>query len=248
MQFLRSALFDLFMAIWTVLFLPSMPFVWAINRPSLVRQISRVWSTGLLLGLRHIVGLTYREIGTHNKVVTGPVLFACNHQSMWETIAFSVLIPDVAFVVKKSLFHYPIFGWFLKHSPMIGIDRDAKHQALRKITADGRVAIAEGRSLLIFPEGTRTDVYSHTKFQRGIALLYKELQITVIPVAVNSGVFWRPGAPMRYSGEITVSYLPAIPPGLNLNVFMARLEDSIRTEKDRIASELGIDLWINAMG
>ena len=131
---------------------------------------------------------------------------------------------------------------------MIALDRTKGTQAIRQLAAEARKIISDKRSILIFPEGTRQTVYADESFNRGIFLIYKRLELSVIPVAINSGVFWSPDGYMKYSGTITVSYLEEIPAGLPDSVFMSRLESVIKAEKNRLARELGIDLWIEAEG
>jgi 1-acyl-sn-glycerol-3-phosphate acyltransferase len=205
-----------------------------------------VWAKGVIFGLKSIVGLKYREIGVENKLAN-PVIYASNHQSALEPILFGMLIPNVAIVLKESLYRIPIFGWYLRRSPMIAINRSAGTSAMRKILEGSKQAISEHRSILIFPEGTRQPIYANSEYHKGIALIYRELNRPVVPVAVNSGVFWINGAAMKYSGEVTVSYLNPIQPGLPANEFLEILRGRINAEKERLIRELDIDLWIAAL-
>ncbi|MDF3063277.1 MAG: acyl-phosphate glycerol 3-phosphate acyltransferase [Microvirga sp.] len=105
---------------------------------------------------------------------------------------------------------------------MILIDRDSGSTALRKMIDESRAALQAGRSVLIFPEGTRRGVSARIEFKRGIELLYAKLDRKVLPVALNSGHFWAPDLPYKRSGRITVSYLGAIEPGLDGAEFTRR--------------------------
>jgi len=209
--------------------------------------VSRQWSRGIIWGLHYIVGLTFDELHKE-RLPEGPKLFVCNHQSSWETLVFNVLIPDVAIVLKDSLYRYPIVGWYLKHSPMIPLNRSAGANALRKMCNDAEAAINAGRSVLIFPEGTRTPIDETRKFNRGVELLYKRLDVTVVPVAVNSGAFWNPAGFMKYAGNITVSYLDPIPPGRASEKVLYHVENEINKEKVRLIKDLDIDTWLEAIG
>lgn len=235
MSLIRSKLFDVLFGLWTVLLGLSIPVLWIWGTPARVRRFSRLWSKGTVFGLKHIVGLSHREIGLAHKQSDGPVIFACNHQSSWETLVFNVLVPDIAVVLKESLYKYPIMGWFLKRSPMIPVDRAAGATAMRQLLGGAKVALDEGRSILIFPEGTRQDVTINHAYNRGVALIYKQLKIPVVPVAMNSGLFWAKRGFNKTAGEITVSYLPPIPAGLGADVFMDRLHTAIVEEKQRLA-------------
>lgn len=230
----RSKLFDFLFGLWTVVLGLCTPVFWVIGTPARIRAFSRLWSSGTIFGLKHVVGLTHHEVGVENKHTPGPVIFACNHQSSWETLVFNVLVPDIAVVLKDSLYSYPIMGWYLKRSPMIAVDRDAGAAAMRQLLGGAKDALAEGRNILIFPEGTRQDVDTDQEYNRGIALLYKQLKLPVVPVAMNSGLFWSKNGFRKRPGEITVSYLPPIPAGLGADVFMQQLHEAITSEKHKL--------------
>ncbi len=232
----RSKLFDVLFGLWTIVLGLCIPVFWIVGTPARIRAFSRVWSTGTVFGLRHVVGLTHVERGLENKSSSGPVIYACNHQSSWETLVFNVLVPDIAVVLKQSLYSYPIMGWFLKRSPMIAVDREAGATAMRQLLNGAKEALTEGRSILIFPEGTRQDVHFNQEYNRGVALIYKQLKLPVVPVAMNSGLFWSKNGFNKKAGEITVSYLPAIPSGLAADEFMLRLQSAITEEKQKLAT------------
>ncbi|MBL0402610.1 1-acyl-sn-glycerol-3-phosphate acyltransferase [Microvirga aerilata] len=231
MQRIRSKLFDLLLAVWTVLFTPALAILWLCGSPERgVRLASRLWARGVLIGLKWLVGLTYAERGLHN-IPDEPCLIIANHQSTWETLAFLILFPDVAIVAKQELLTIPVFSWFLRRSPMILIDRESGPKAVRKMIDESRAALAEGRSVLIFPEGTRKLVSEPVAFKRGVELLYTKLDRVVLPVALNSGHFWGPGRSYKRAGTISVSYLSPIQPGLSGNEFTRRAEELLEAER-----------------
>ncbi|MCP5082733.1 MAG: 1-acyl-sn-glycerol-3-phosphate acyltransferase [Alphaproteobacteria bacterium] len=232
----RSKLFDVLFGLWTVVLGLCTPAFWVLGTPQRIRAFSRLWSGGTIFGLKHVVGLTHRETGLEHKHAPGPVIFACNHQSSWETLIFNVLVPDIAVVLKQSLYSYPIMGWYLKRSPMIAVDRDAGTGAMRQLLGGAKTALAEGRSIMIFPEGTRQDVDVDLEYNRGVALLYKQLKLPVVPVAMNSGLFWSKNGFSKKAGEITVSYMPPIPAGLGADEFMQQLQSAITEEKQKLAA------------
>lgn len=225
----RSKLFDLAFALWTGAFAPAVFVLWVLGSPEIaVRKTTRVWARGFLFLLRWIVGLTHVECGRHN-IPAVPCLIVANHQSTWETVAFLTLFPDVAIVAKRELLTIPVFAWFLRNSPMILIDRESGSTAVRKMVDESRAALDSGRSILIFPEGTRMDVSTPVKFKRGVELLYSRLGRVVLPVALDSGQFWGPGQACKRGGVITVSYLAPIEPGLPGAEFTRRTEELIET-------------------
>jgi 1-acyl-sn-glycerol-3-phosphate acyltransferase len=234
MQRLRSLAFTAAFAAWTAAFSPVLLTIWMMGSPErMVRASSRVWARGVILSLRWIVGLGYAERGREN-VPEGRYLVVANHQSTFETIASLVLFKDVAIVTKQELLGVPIFGWFLRHSPMILIDRESGSKAIRKMIDEGSRALNNGRPVLIFPEGTRSEPGAPVEFKRGVELLYAKLDCPVLPVAVNSGEYWGLGKQNRRAGTMTVSYLPAIPAGMPAQAAMKSAEQAIQAELDRI--------------
>jgi 1-acyl-sn-glycerol-3-phosphate acyltransferase len=227
----RSKLFDILLALWTGLFAPALAILWLCGSPERgVRLASRLWARGILVGLKWVVGLNYAERGLHN-VPNEPCLIIANHQSTWETLAFLILFPDVEIIAKRELLTVPVFSWFLRKSPMILIDRESGSKALRKMIDESRTALDGGRSVLIFPEGTRRSVSARIEFKRGIELLYAKLHRKVLPVALNSGHFWAPDLPYKRSGRITVSYLSPIEPGLRVAEFTRRAQDLLESAR-----------------
>lgn len=235
MHYLRSVAFDTVVVIWTLVLAPAIPLLRVFDASSAkVRAVSQLWSRGVVFLLKYVVGLDYREQGREN-IPDGPCIIACNHQSLWETVALCVIFPEASIVAKKELLNIPVVGWFLHRYPMILVDRSAGRQALKQMIEEARSAIGEGRKVLIFPQGTRQAVDEPMTFQpAGIAALYTSLGIPVLPTAHNSGLFWGKKTLMIHSGNITLSYLPAIPPGLDRKVFQAQAERAIAEEASRL--------------
>jgi len=210
---------------------PVLAILWLCGSPERgVRRASRVWAHGFLAGLKGLVGLSYAERGRGN-IPAEPCLIVANHQSTWETVAFLILFPDVAIVAKQELLTIPVFAWFLRRSPMILIDRESGPKAIRKMVEESQAALAQGRSVLIFPEGTRKPASEPIAFKRGVELLYAKLGRPVLPVALNSGLFWGAGRPFKRAGTISVSYLEPIPPGLSARDFMRTAEQLLEAER-----------------
>ena len=235
MHYLRSIAFDTAVVLWTLMLSPAVPVLWATDASSAkVRAVSQVWSNGIVWLFKYVIGLDYREQGREN-VPDGPCIIASNHQSLWETAALCAIFPDASIVAKQELRKLPVVGWFLHRYPMILVDRAAGRQALKQMIEEARAAIGEGRKVLIFPQGTRQAVDEPMTFQpAGIAALYTNLGVPVLPAAHNSGLFWGKKTLMIHSGQITLSYLPVIPPGLDRKEFQARLEQVIGAEAGRL--------------
>jgi 1-acyl-sn-glycerol-3-phosphate acyltransferase len=238
LYYLRSIIFDAAVVIWTLVLSPTLPYLRLTNASSAqVRAVSQLWANGIVFLLKYVIGLDYREYGREN-VPASPCIIACNHQSLWETVALSAIFPEASIVAKKELIDLPIVGWYLYKYPMILVDRDAGRNALRQIVEETRRAVDEGRKVLLFPQGTRQAVDEPIKFHSaGISALYTGLDLPVIPAVHNSGLFWGKKTLMIRSGTITVRYLPPIPPGLKRKDFQERMERQIADEATKLIKE-----------
>jgi 1-acyl-sn-glycerol-3-phosphate acyltransferase len=241
MQTIRSYAFRAFVVLWMLVIGFTLPYLALRSDPAKIRAVSRVWCRGIMFGLRTICGLDFREIGLENRLA-GPAIYACNHQSYWEALAFNLLVPDIAIVLKKSLLSVPLAGWFLRRCPMIAVDRERGAKSLREMLRQAQSIVAEGRSILIFPESTFQDTTGRVSFKSGAGALYRALGIAVIPVAVDSGIFWRGHQRLIRRGTVTVSYLPPIAPGLSPDSLVSHLEEVIYAERDRLACQQPCEL------
>jgi 1-acyl-sn-glycerol-3-phosphate acyltransferase len=186
--------------------------------------------------LRHIVGLRL-EVRGGEKLPKGACLVASKHQSAWETFALIPLLRDPAYLMKRELFWIPFHGWFSRKFEMIPVDRDRGPAALRAMLRETKKRVADGREIIIFPEGTRRPPGAPPDYKTGVILLYEALGIPCVPVALNSGVFWPRRSLVRKPGTIVVEFLDPIPPGLPKGEFLARLTESIETASNRLLAE-----------
>ncbi|GAB5374786.1 MAG: lysophospholipid acyltransferase family protein [Acuticoccus sp.] len=210
---------------------------WVVFFPSnRTRFMLRWWAAGDLVLLRVICGQRIEVRGAHNKP-DGPALVASKHQSAWETMALVPMLPRGAIILKKELLRIPIYGWFARYYGMIPVDRNGGSSALRRLAQDARAALAKGFQIVIFPEGTRRVISAPPDYKAGAFYLYDQLKVPIVPVALNSGLLWPRHRFVRYPGTITVSFLPAIEPGLPRAEVKARLMRAIERETDRLVAE-----------
>jgi 1-acyl-sn-glycerol-3-phosphate acyltransferase len=233
---LRGLLFNALFYLWTALFcllvLPVFPFL----SPAGMRRAARFWERVTFALLRFTVGLSH-EVRGREHLPPGPVIIASKHQSAWETLAFHVLVPEVAVGLKEELTRIPVFGWYLMRAGNIRIDRGAAARALRSLVEGAKRAVASGLSVLIFPEGTRSAPGDPPDYKPGVVALYNALRLPVVPVALNSGLFWRRRSLVKHPGRIVVQFLEPIPPGLERKIFMQTLEQRIETATARLVEE-----------
>ena len=220
--FLKSLIFNILFYIWTF-FISFFSFpVFFLNRKFDVK-VWFLWIKVTNKILKTVIKLDYEVKGLKN-IASNNVIYACQHQSAWDTIILPYLIGDCIIFHKRSLLFIPIFGWHLLKLGMVIITRNKGVNSLKNIISKTKKAIDQHRSVLIFPHGTRTLPNSINKIQSGIVILYKHLNIKVVPVKLNSGKYWGINKFLKYPGKITVSFLDPIQPGLKTGEFRKILE------------------------
>jgi 1-acyl-sn-glycerol-3-phosphate acyltransferase len=197
----------------------------------LISRKATVWAVHVWLGTvawveKNIGGIRYQVIG-REYIPQGACIIASKHQSAWETFKLHLILGDPAIVLKRELLNIPIIGWYMSRSGSIAIDRAGRTKALSGMTEAARKAAAEGRPIVIFPEGTRAAVGESRPYKSGVAALYQDLNIPVVPMALNSGLLWPKDSFFKKPGLITVEFLPPIPPGLPREEMMQRLRDEL---------------------
>jgi 1-acyl-sn-glycerol-3-phosphate acyltransferase len=231
----RSFLFNVFFYVTTALYVVlGSPLLFAPR--SWAMAALKLHSRTELWLLKHIVGLGL-EVRGKDKLPDGPCLIASKHQSAWETFALIPLFRDPALLMKRELFWIPFHGWFSYKFGMIPVDRDKGPAALRRMLRAAEKRIEDGREIIIFPEGTRRAPGAAPDYKTGIGLLYNALHVPCVPVALNSGVFWRRRSWTRSPGTVIVEFLEPIPPGLPRAEFLKRLETTIETASNRLLAE-----------
>jgi len=232
---LRSALFNLAFYAWTALVgVAALPVLLAPR--AAVMSLGRWWSGTVLALARGIAGIEYEFRGAEH-LPRAPAIIAMKHQSAWDTLAVPALFGDVGIVIKRELLWIPCYGWYVRKAGMIPIDRGAGPAALRAMVRRARAVMAEGRPIVIFPEGTRTAVGARHPYHPGVAALYTQLDLPVVPVALNSGLFWPRRSFLKRPGRIVVEALAPLPPGLERRAFLAELQSRIETATERLIAE-----------
>jgi 1-acyl-sn-glycerol-3-phosphate acyltransferase len=231
---LRSAIFFLWFALVSaaicIVFLPAL-----VLPRKITVWMSRRWSALNFWGLRIIAGITFEVRGT---LPPNGVLVAAKHMSMWDTMAVYYLLHDPAIVLKRQLLFVPFYGWYLMKTGMIAVSREGGASALRRMADAARRQFAKGRSVVIFPEGTRKKAHAPPDYKPGVAALYAQLGVECVPAALNSGLFWTgPVGFLKKPGKVVIAFLEPIPPGLNRREFMPRLESAIEGASNILISE-----------
>ncbi len=222
MTFLRSAVFNLFFYVLT--FFMACWGVWLRwRRPGQVLAYAKFWAGLMLEGARRICGLKLEVHGIEHLPRLGPALIASQHQSAFDTLVWMTLLPRPAYVLKRQLTRIPLFGPMLLAAGMIPIDRGGGPAALRALVQQTQKAVAEGRQVIIFPEGTRLNPGERGKLQPGIAAMAAATGLPIVPVLTDSGRLWGRRAFQKRRGTIRIVVLPPLPADLPRAELMARL-------------------------
>ncbi len=178
--------------------------------PGVMRRYCMRWAAFGMWCARAIMGIRIRIEGRPLDI---PALYASKHQSMFETMALARVLGTPAIVMKQELARIPVWGWATQRYGIILVDREASAKALRRMMREGMAAVAEGRSVLIFPEGTRVAPGEMPPLRSGFAGLYRALKLPVVPVALDSGRVWPRKGPKR-PGVVTFRFGDVVEPGL----------------------------------
>lgn len=212
------------------------------GRTPLSWAIAVYWCRSNLIYLRWLTGLRTKVTGQEN-IPPGGCIIASKHQSDWEVFAIFPFTGRPAYIVKRELMRLPFFGPAARSLDCIEIDRRRGANAIPEMMSRAKAAIERGCRIVIFPEGTRKAPLAPPTYRQGVARMYLELGVPVVPVAVNAGLFWGRNSAIIWPGTAEAKFLPAIEPGLSAEMFMERLKKAIETESDALildAAESGL--------
>ena len=235
MLLLRSLLFNFFLYSGiTVVFLVALPSLFL---PSKITLLFGKFLGHYVVFLVRIFLKTKVEFkGIENIPKDKKYFVASAHQSMFETFALQSVLDYPVFILKKELLKIPLFGLYLKKIKSIEIVRDTTTKDnLNFFEKVANIIKNEKRPLLIFPQGTRVKFDNQVPFKKGVGRIYEALNISCVPIALNSGKVWPKHGIVKHPGKITVSFLKPIEPGLNKDEFIKNLELKIYEEIKNIS-------------
>jgi 1-acyl-sn-glycerol-3-phosphate acyltransferase len=205
----------------------------SVAAPKSLPPFTRFWSRTWLGMYRAICGVSYEVTGREN-LPSGGCLLAIKHQSVWDTCALFAVFDRPVFVLKSELMIIPFFGWALARLGCIPVKRGTGKSALDNMVRGTRVALGQGKQVVVFPEGTRTRVGDPANYKTGISHLYKELGVACVPVALNSGRLWARHSFLRPPGIIRMQILAAIPPGMDRKQMFGAMVERIEAASQRL--------------
>lgn len=186
--------------------------------------------------MEKIVGTTFEIEGLEN-IPEGACIFAPKHQSFWDTYALLPWQDDPVYILKRELLWIPFFGWYAMKQRMIPVNRGARGKVMIAVMNRTKQEMQSGRQLVIYPEGTRRPPGAEPAYRFGIARIYRDMQVPVVPIAMHPGLFWPRRKSIRYPGHFKVRILPPIMPGLNPDVFFETLTKNLEKASDDLLIE-----------
>ena len=237
MNFLRSALFNIFFFVVTFLMTLIPGTIARFAAPHRVLDVARLWARIILWALRVICRIRLEVSGLERVAGTEARLIASRHQSAFDTLVWLTLVPRCCYVLKQELLRIPLFGRLPVISGMIAVDRSGGAAALRRLVREGQRAVREGRQIVIFPEGTRAEPSTVLPLQPGIAALAAHIHLPVIPVVTDSGLCWGRRTFHKRPGTIHIRLLEPIPAGTPRSRLMQQLEQALR--RDAVHNSVG---------
>jgi 1-acyl-sn-glycerol-3-phosphate acyltransferase len=236
MNIVRSILFNLcFYANLIIRMIVLSPIYFLMPRKA-AYAIPKNWARSSVWLMEKIVGTTFEIEGLEN-IPAGGYILAPKHQSFWDTFALLPYLDDPVYILKRELMWIPLFGWYAGKQQMIPVDRGARGKVMLDVLKRTREVLAKGRQLIIYPEGTRRPPGAEPLYKYGIARMYRDLGVPVVPVAMHPGLFWPRRTFQRYPGHFKVRILPPIEAGMDPDAFFARLMAETEKASDELLVE-----------
>ncbi len=237
MLILRSILFNIAFYInvllWMLVALPTL-----VMPRKVFMGIARLWSLSSLWLVKVIAGMKFELRGAEN-IPKGGFIVVGKHQSAWETFVLFSLFDDPCFILKRELAWIPLFGLYVLKSDMVPIDRKSGVKAMTTMNARALAAINNGRQIIIFAEGTRRMPGAKPAYKQGFSHLYSAIGVPILPLALNSGVFWPRRSFLRRPGTVVVKIMPLVGVGLPRVEAQALVQQQIEAASDRLLAEAG---------
>ncbi|MCK8464496.1 1-acyl-sn-glycerol-3-phosphate acyltransferase [Aliiroseovarius sp. S1339] len=237
-QWLRSLVFIVQMYIMlAVIGFGFVPLIWFNKKYAMVAIHSYCrwvrWTASWMIGLRSEI---------RGDPPSDEVLIGAKHQSFFDIILIASAVPAPKYIMKKQLTWAPVIGLYAKYTNSIPVDRGKRGQAIKQMVEDVRSGTAKPGQLVIFPQGTRVAAGAKKPYKVGTGVLYRETGQPCVPASTNVGVFWKRHGIMRYPGLAVVEFHPRIEPGLSLEDFMSKLEETVEAGSNALMKEAGLEV------
>ncbi|MDI2090604.1 lysophospholipid acyltransferase family protein [Commensalibacter oyaizuii] len=225
MIFIRSFLFALYFFLLTMV-MGIIAFFIRFCAKKYALSYAQLWTKLSLLGLKKICHISTKIIGQENLPQDTSFLIASQHQSAFDTLVWMNLLPRPAYIMKQELTRIPLVGPMLLLSGMIPLDRQGGIKALKTLIQECQKAVNDLRQIIIFPEGTRTNIGEKTKLHAGAIAIANQLNLKIVPVSIDSGLYWPRNAFLKRPGIIHITIHPPIQDTSNRKATLEAIERS----------------------
>ena len=199
----------------------------------------RLYTRRMIWALRWLAGVKV-EVKGKDRLPEGAFIIAAKHQSWGDGFVMFAHVPNLAFVTGDHLERIPLLRGILRKFGAIVVDNCGGPEARRALAEKAAAANADGRRILIYPEGNLAKAGERFRYRTGVFHMYRDFALPVVPVATNLGLFWPQADFDKHPGTATVEFLDPIPPGLGRGEFLERLETTIETRtQELIAAATG---------
>ena len=219
--------------LFSIFFYSGVILVCIVFLPSLLMPKNITIFGGRILGhwskicLKLFLSTKIEIIGKENILNSEKFFIACTHQSAFETFYLQAIFKGPKFILKKELIKIPIFGWYLKKIGSIPVERNKISKEKINFVDSIKISSQDNRPIVIFPQGTRTNPNDRPDFKKGVARIYQELNISCLPVTINSGEVWPKNGNLSKNKKITITILRPIKPGLEGKLFLNSLQNTM---------------------
>ena len=219
--------------LFSIFFYSGVILVCIVFLPSLLMPKNITIFGGKILGhwskfcLKLFLSTKIEIIGKENILNSEKFFIACTHQSVFETFYLQAIFKGPKFILKKELIKIPIFGWYLKKIGSIPVERNKISKEKINFVDSIKISSKDNRPIVIFPQGTRTNPNDRPDFKKGVARIYQELNISCLPVTINSGEVWPKNGNLSKNKKITITILKPIKPGLEGKLFLNSLQNTM---------------------
>ena len=235
-SFLFNTAFYANLIIWMIVLTP----IYFLQPRKQAYWVPKYWARSCHWLMEKIVGTTFTVEGLEN-IPEGGYVLAPKHQSFWDTYALLPWLDDPVYILKRELMWIPMFGWYAAKQKMIPVNRGARGKVMAQVMVRAKEEMRNGRQLVIYPEGTRREPGAEPSYKYGIARIYRDLDVPVVPVAMHAGLFWPRRSLSRYPGHYKIRILPPIQPGLDPDLFFERLVTELEKASDELLVESARD-------
>jgi len=233
---LRSLAFNA--AYWVLSILYTLMAAFAALAPGhrATRWIIRRYVRRMVQAMRWLAGIRIEARG-RERLPEGAFIIAAKHQSWGDGFSVYSQFEDVAFVTGDHLERFPLLGTVLRKLGAIVVDSCGGPEARRALIESAAQARADGRRILIYPEGHLSKVGERFRYRTGVFHMYRDFDMPVVPVATNLGLYWPQESFAKTPGAAVLEFLDPIPQGLSKTEFMVRLEAAIEGRTQALIAE-----------